>query len=747
MSTTTKCFISILSFTLCSIGWSQTTIAIQSFEQNSSDTWSPITLSTPPCTNGSDQWDYATSLLTLSPNHLNQFWGIRDLNGDCGSSGGETLYFPTMNISLYTNVSLSFDYNLFQFDTGDDLFYTLTIDGIAQNEVQIFDGYSNLSTSGWVTEAITIPNGTNSVGFQIRVVQNGGTDYGGIDNVRLEGFPSSSCLIQSSGLNNIMCNDNGTSLDFSDDYINFTLDPSGANLGSTYSISSSQGNFTPNTSLNYGSPINLTLTNGSGNNGNFIFVISDDGGQQCTFTDTLVHSGYCSNGYNLTITNVSALSYSVSCSTTDNGILTFTSTGTFSQNNNYYVELSDENGSFNPPLIIGQLSSSSTSGSINFTIPTGTPSGALYRIRLTSSQPNVTSPNNGSDISIQLDNSNCYQPFLTSLLTNSCANSDCSEGLNELIFLNSGVGFTANTNNLRITYGNNSGTPYDVDYTDILIPNASKVQDLNLAAGCAGLFIDGTNQAIPPNSTIIFAHTNLCDNALDWTGLCGQGPIYMIFNDDSEWNNTGNFINGTTNGNRYINIIVTDNTGNTSTTEYWFNTSNNSGNDGDYQNYSPQGGEAIYYGNQGCALNSATLPVEMNYFRVANKAFINTLEWETLSESNNAYFQVERRLKDQDNWEVIHTVTGAGNTSSVSKYQFLDKSYREILNYYRLKQVDFNGEFRYSQLVSVDNRSNKTIVGIYNTHGQPVNMETSGLKIIQFEDGCTLKVIGNLSNY
>ena len=212
-------------YALCfsSVVLSQTQIEINSFEQTNADTWTLITFSTPPCTNEADQWDYATILTSISPNHLNQFWGIRDLDGSCGSGAGETLTFPSINTSAYTNISISFDYNLFEFDTGDDLFYTLIINGVSQNEVQLFDGFSNLSTNGWITETLNIPNGTNTVGFQIRVVQNGGGDYGGIDNVRLEGVLTASCFIQDSGLSSVTCNDNATPLDFSDDFITFSL--------------------------------------------------------------------------------------------------------------------------------------------------------------------------------------------------------------------------------------------------------------------------------------------------------------------------------------------------------------------------------------------------------------------------------------------------------------------------------------------------------------------------------------------
>ncbi len=366
-------------------------------------------------------------------------------------------------------------------------------------------------------------------------------------------------------------------------------------------------------------------------------------------------------------------------------------------------------------------------GTINVTIPPGTLSGNGYRVRLRADQPTITSSSNNSDITVVLDASNCSQPYLTSLLTNSCSTNNCPEGFNELIFINSGVGFTANSASLRITYGNNSGIPYDADYTDVLTPNPTKISELNLAAGCPGLFVDGTNQAIPANAQIIFANTNLCDDALDWTGLCGQGPIYMVFNNDSEWSTSGNFINNTNSGNRYLNIIVTDNLGNFTTTEYWFNTANNTGNDGDFQNYNSQGGEAIFYGNQGCLINGTTLPVELTEFNILVNNGLNRVTWNTLSERNNAYFQLERRVETLESWETIAIIKGAGNSSGLLSYVYADKQIKDILNYYLLKQVDFNGEFRYSQIISADNRIVRKIIGVFDILGRPIHPKTPGL--------------------
>jgi hypothetical protein len=365
---------------------------------------------------------------------------------------------------------------------------------------------------------------------------------------------------------------------------------------------------------------------------------------------------------------------------------------------------------------------------INVTIPPGTLSGNGYRVRLRADQPTITSSSNNSDITVVLNASNCSQPYLTSLLTNSCSTNNCPEGFNELIFINSGVGFTANSTSLRITYGNNSGIPYDADYTDVLTLNPTKISELNPAAGCPGLFVDGTNQAIPANAQIIFANTNLCDVALDWTGLRGQGPIYMVFNNDSEWSTSGNFINNTNCGNRYLNIIVTDNLGNFTTTEYWFNTANNTGKDGDFQNYSSQGGEAIFYGNQGSLTNGTTLLVELTEFNALVNNGLNRATWNTLSERNNAYFQLERRVETLESWETIAIINGAGNSSGLLSYVYADKQIKDILNYYRLKQVDFNGEFRYSQIFSTDNRIDRKIIGVFDILGRPIHPKTPGLK-------------------
>ncbi|MBL4663536.1 MAG: hypothetical protein JKY22_08280, partial [Flavobacteriaceae bacterium] len=116
-------------------------------------------------------------------NLTNNFLGILDLDdeGTNGTSGFATITFNTIDTSAALNgVTLSFDYEFFEFDTGDDAFYTVTIDGIPQAEVQLIDGLSNLSLNGNIL--VNIPPGTLSIALSIRIRQNGVGDYAGFDN-------------------------------------------------------------------------------------------------------------------------------------------------------------------------------------------------------------------------------------------------------------------------------------------------------------------------------------------------------------------------------------------------------------------------------------------------------------------------------------------------------------------------------------------------------------------------------------
>lgn len=98
------------------------------------------------------------------------------------------------------------------------------------------------------------------------------------------------------------------------------------------------------------------------------------------------------------------------------------------------------------------------------------------------------------------------------------------------------------------------------------------------------------------------------------------------------------------------------------------------------------------------------LPVELAEFTGTVKENFNYLKWVTLSEVNNNYFDLERSVNGND-FIKIASMEGSGTTSSVSTYLFRDYGIEEQYYYYRLKQVDFDGAFAYSNVILVKRES------------------------------------------
>lgn len=94
------------------------------------------------------------------------------------------------------------------------------------------------------------------------------------------------------------------------------------------------------------------------------------------------------------------------------------------------------------------------------------------------------------------------------------------------------------------------------------------------------------------------------------------------------------------------------------------------------------------------------LPVTFSKFTGRYQQDAVVLNWETATEKDNAYFQVERSA-DGKNFEAIGSVVGAGNSNQLRQYSYLDKDAKAGTNYYRLRQVDYNGDFAFSTTIAV----------------------------------------------
>jgi hypothetical protein len=105
-------------------------------------------------------------------------------------------------------------------------------------------------------------------------------------------------------------------------------------------------------------------------------------------------------------------------------------------------------------------------------------------------------------------------------------------------------------------------------------------------------------------------------------------------------------------------------------------------------------------------LDNIPLPVELSSFTAsANQNSVN-LKWQTATEVNNYGFEVERTSKvnsqTSNSWEKIGFVAGNGNSNSPKEYSFVDKSPIGGTKFqYRLKQIDNDGQFKYTDLVEV----------------------------------------------
>lgn len=105
-------------------------------------------------------------------------------------------------------------------------------------------------------------------------------------------------------------------------------------------------------------------------------------------------------------------------------------------------------------------------------------------------------------------------------------------------------------------------------------------------------------------------------------------------------------------------------------------------------------------------------PVELLYFDGWNEGKVNVLKWETETEINNDHFILEKS-QDGRTFEFLTKIAGQGTTTKATIYQFEDKNIQNGTVYYRLKQVDLDGTFTYSPIVSIQNNDGQTTAAFF----------------------------------
>ena len=111
-----------------------------------------------------------------------------------------------------------------------------------------------------------------------------------------------------------------------------------------------------------------------------------------------------------------------------------------------------------------------------------------------------------------------------------------------------------------------------------------------------------------------------------------------------------------------------------------------------------------FSGFAGVKKSGVSLPIELLYPIEATykEGQGNVLEWTTATEINNDYFEIQRS-SDGLNFSAIGALDGQGNSTSIHSYTFVDEEFIMSYNYYRFKQVDFNGDHSFSNIAVVQN--------------------------------------------
>jgi hypothetical protein len=146
--------------------------------------------------------------------------------------------------------------------------------------------------------------------------------------------------------------------------------------------------------------------------------------------------------------------------------------------------------------------------------------------------------------------------------------------------------------------------------------------------------------------------------------------------------------------------------------------------------HTPNSGQVEDYGVVFFSPLPVILPIELTDFQATLRDETTLLNWETAAETNNDYFVVEHSVNSEV-FKEIGRIEGAGTTDETTNYETIHQTPASGDNYYRLKQVDFDGSVSYSEIRTVF--LDKTFTA--NLFPNPVSATTVSLEMNSKESG------------